>query len=109
MLVVGAGDRIGEAPASAEVFQQVAESVEVGDHLGSGGGEGVHVVPFGNDGVVAVAGLDDAGAPQAGPVGADALMLVQEILVASRFHSDPHGVDRGHGVAPPVADGSADL
>ena len=60
--------RISDPQAAAKVFEHVAERVEGRDHVRPGGGEAVHIVPFGDDAISPFAGLDQIGVPQARPI-----------------------------------------
>jgi len=61
------------------------------DRVRSGFCEPIHVIPFGDDTIVVLARLHDAGSAQARPVVFKVLVRVEKLLVAPLFHSKTHG------------------
>lgn len=75
----GSGDRVRDAA----VFKGVAEAVQGLDHLWPRTEQGIRPLPFSDDAVGLVVGLDDVGVPEAWPdlviastVGATASLIV---------------------------------
>ena len=60
--------------------------------------ERVHVDPFGDDAIGALPGLDHVGVLEAGPIGLDLLVGIEEFLLAPGLHPKAHGVECGHGL-----------
>jgi hypothetical protein len=60
----------------------------------------VHVLPFGDDAIAALAGLDDVDVLEARPVGLNLLVGVEEFLIAPGLHPEAHGVEGGHRKLP---------
>ena len=55
------GRRIGDTETGAEVLERIAERIEGGDHIWPRLDARVHVLPFGDDAVGTVTGLNDVG------------------------------------------------
>src|SRR5207249_2337714 len=89
-------DRIGDAETTAQILQRVAERVERCNHVWPRLGERVHVAPFGDDAIAAVAGLDHVDALQAGPIGLYLFVRIEKLLVASGLHPKAHRIERRH-------------
>ena len=74
----------------------MAEAVERGDHLRPGGGQRLHAVPFSDDAVAGVAGLDDVGMAHAGPARFHAAMGVEERVLHALLDLETHNVECCH-------------
>ena len=89
--------RVGDAEAAAQILQRVAERIERLDHGRARRRDGLEAVPFGDDAIALLAGLDDVDVAQAGPFGGNVLVGVEEVLVAALLYLETHRVEGGHG------------
>src|SRR6185436_16742365 len=92
-----AGDRVGKAESSAEVFEHGPHVVEVRDHRGPGVDDALHAVPLADDAIRPLPGLDQGEAMHAREVPLHVPMLFQECLLLALFDAKAHDVECGHG------------
>jgi hypothetical protein len=87
-----AGNGIGNAHAVPKIFERIPKGIQSGEHIRSRFRQRGRIAPFRDDAIAALAGLDDVGMLEPGPVVSDGPVSVEEFSFTSGLDPKSHYV-----------------